>query len=324
MGASPTDEKIAPRPKSNTHPIEPSLQAYFAADAVSPVDFFKAIRGAKVVRFKDQDVSAALQLIHANDSDGKRLLALAAQTNLPDAVSRWLWPTIRERLATALPNDIDLLQLDAVDLFKSILEMLKTKLHLQNLEIRREGETLLLLALAWLISQRSLDVWTVLAELKPLLFADSSQAVKLTRRILVRGKMAEVKNAVAIGALAEHSVREARSCLDEEARRHISLQAKLAARDEECNALRARLIAVSSELDTVYTQLAEARSRLQEMTQHWGHDVSTTKAEQRVFMEGRVTPLLADAVDALEIEPPEIKVALRRLKSAVELISEAN
>ena len=56
---------------------------------------------------------------------------------------------------------------------------------------------------------------------------------------------------------------------------------------------------------------------------HWGHDLTETKAEQRVLLGEKLGPLLSDAIDALEIEPAAPGVALRRVKAALSAIEEA-
>ena len=55
----------------------------------------------------------------------------------------------------------------------------------------------------------------------------------------------------------------------------------------------------------------------------WGHDLSETKAEQRVLLRERVAPLLSDAIDALEIDPAAPHIALKRLKTVLSIIDEA-
>jgi hypothetical protein len=69
--------------------------------------------------------------------------------------------------------------------------------------------------------------------------------------------------------------------------------------------------------------LSTAQSQLEAERQHWGRDLSETKAEQRVLLRERVAPLLSDAIDALEIEPAAPHIALKRLKTVLSIIDEA-
>jgi len=54
---------------------------------------------------------------------------------------------------------------------------------------------------------------------------------------------------------------------------------------------------------------------------HWGYDMSETKAQHRMLLNERVAPLLADAIDALEIDPPAPSVALKRVKAVLKVIN---
>ena len=90
----------------------------------------------------------------------------------------------------------------------------------------------------------------------------------------------------------------------------ITLEADLAA-------LRADLARKEAALKSVETQLENERH-------HWGHDLSETKAGQRILLGERVAPLLSDAIDALEIEPPAQSVALKRIKAVLKVIDEAS
>ena len=260
MTAAATEGSTTSGQAADAVPVEPLLQAYFAREPVSAVAFFKAIRAAKVIRFKDHDVLTATELMAINDRDCRRLLALATQNERPDAVSRWLWPAIRERLRAFLPEDFESPELDAERTFATLNRMLATRLASADADQRREGETLLLLALAWLVSQRSLDAWITFSELKHTFFSDAQQAVRAARRVLLRGKITEVKNATAVAALADHTVREARARENDEARRQLSLQSKLTTNEAELETLRSTINLLNNERDAHVTQLAAVQA----------------------------------------------------------------
>ena len=71
-------------------------------------------------------------------------------------------------------------------------------------------------------------------------------------------------------------------------------------------------------------KLQDVQSLLENERHHWGHDLSETKAGQRVLLGERVAPLLSDAIDALEIEPPVPSIALKRVKAVLKVIEEAS
>ena len=75
--------------------------------------------------------------------------------------------------------------------------------------------------------------------------------------------------------------------------------------------------------DMLRDQLSEIMNQYYIDRQVWGHSLTDLKASYRVLMLEKVTPLLQDALDALEIEPAEPRIARNRIKSALTAISEA-
>ena len=47
-----------------------------------------------------------------------------------------------------------------------------------------------------------------------------------------------------------------------------------------------------------------------------------TLARHHVLLNERIAPLLSDAIDALEIEPPVPHLSLRRIKSVLKIIKD--
>ncbi len=82
---------------------------------------------------------------------------------------------------------------------------------------------------------------------------------------------------------------------------------------DEIATLRSQLDEKEAELQSVQTQLENERH-------HWGHDLTNMKAGHRVLLSKRIAPLLSDAIDALEIEPPAPSAALSRIKAVLKVI----
>ena len=55
---------------------------------------------------------------------------------------------------------------------------------------------------------------------------------------------------------------------------------------------------------------------------HRGHEMVETLARHHVLLNERIAPLLSDAIDALEIEPPVPHLSLRRIKSVLKIIKD--
>jgi chromosome segregation ATPase len=232
--------------------------------------------------------------------------------------------TVQQRLKAALPDDFDLLQADTVETYRSLLRILSASISSAEKDRRESGETLLRLCLAWAVSRRSLDGWTAFEELKSTFFKDDATAARAARKVLTRGKIADISNASAVAGLANEAVREARSQTEREARRQSTLQAQLNVAQAEITELRTELERVSRERDGIAQQLQDAKVQLDQMRQHWGHDVTDIKARHNALLKQRIIPMLSDAIDALEIDPPAPDIALRRLKLALSSIEAEN
>jgi hypothetical protein len=79
---------------------------------------------------------------------------------------------------------------------------------------------------------------------------------------------------------------------------------------------------LSSELEDARKTIAELEQTLTVERQHWGHDLTETRAKHKILLSERLWPLLEDAIDALEIDPPAPVTALRRTKSALAVIKD--
>lgn len=304
--------------------VTPTLATYFGASPVPAAAFVKAVRTGKVKRFTEVDVQEASTLIANTDPHGRRLLALASLSQLPDAIERWVWLTVQQRLRSALPADFDLLQADTVETCKTLLQHLSSSIASTDKDRRESAETLLRLSLLWLVSRRALDGWTAFEQLKSTFFKDDAMAAKAARKMLTRGKIADISNASAVAGLAREAVREARSQMETEARRQATLQAQLNTAQAEIVERRAQVERLSLERDGLAQQFQDAKVQLDQSHQHWGHDVTDIKTRQNALLQQRIMPLLSDAIDALEIDPPAPDIALRRLKLALSSIEAEN
>ena len=162
-----------------------------------------------------------------------------------------------------------------------------------------------------------------LDEVRLTFLAGGKQTSSAVRRILARGRLADVKNAAAIASLASDLVQEARRSQDAETRQQVLLRSDLDAAQAEIAALKATVEELAKERDASANRAERTASLLKDSEQHWGHDMADIRTQQSVFLKERLRPLLNDAVDALEINPPEPQIALRRLKSALASIQEA-
>lgn len=82
----------------------------------------------------------------------------------------------------------------------------------------------------------------------------------------------------------------------------------------------AKLKARVEELENLVELLKEQVADLESKNKWNIYDMSQIRAEHRVFLTYRITPLLNDAIDAIEIEVPDI--ALSRIRNVLRLFKE--
>jgi hypothetical protein len=314
--------------KSKDAPVEeveipPTLVGYFGEDRASPSVFFKILRKNEVKRFRSADQEAAAKLMLSKDPEAERLWGLMAQASPPEPVDAWMWGAAQSRLKEQLGEAFDPHEHDAGRIFKSVLRELSAGLGSEKKDDKRRTENILRIAICWLVEKRSLKTWQVAEQLPPILFKDLKTAARAAQRAVQKGRPSELRIAAAMAALGDQMVKVAE---EEQAReRQIS------------NDLRHRLDDANRKIEKLRTELEDAKSTISEQEaaianlektlaaerHHWGHDLTETRAEQKVLLGERLGPLLADAIDALEIDPPAPGIALRRVKAALSVIEEA-
>ena len=308
---------------ANEGTFPPTLSAFFSDSKISPSAFFKAIKSQQIKRFAPEDEAQALALVGTNDPDGGRLWELISQSSLPDPVDRWVWRAAQDRLGTIIGSEFDPAQNDAGRILTALRDALSRALRAREKHPRKRAENWLRIGICWLVEKRSLQPWAVAEAVLPVLFHENKRALHASRRVLQRGRSNEFKLAVAMAGLAHEIVRAAHAERDAERRVAADLRHQLTEARSIIEDLRSRLTSLQSELKETSQSLHAVQAQLQAERQHWGHDLSETKAEQRMLLSERVAPLLSDAIDALEIEPPAPHVALRRLKSVLSLVGGA-
>ena len=298
----------------------PTLSAFFSDAKSSPFVFFKAIKSQQIKRFAQEDEAQALELLATADPDGRRLWALISQSSLPDAVDRWIWRAAQDRLATLIGSEFDPAEQDAGRLLKVLLDALSPTLKAKEKHQRIRADNWLRIGVCWLMEKRSLDPWVVTESLMPVLFHDNKRAFQASRRALQRGRSNEFKLVTATASLAREIVRAAQAERDNERRGIASLRHQLSEDRSTIQELRDQIASLQTQLMENSKALRDAQVQLETERQHWGHDLSETKAEQRLLLSERVAPLISDAIDALEIEPPAPHIALKRLKAVISLV----
>ncbi|MDN2584258.1 hypothetical protein [Aquibium sp. ELW1220] len=303
--------------------IPPTLVGYFSEDRATPSAFFKVLRKNEVKRFRAADQEAAAKLMTSKDPEAERLWSLMAQPSPPEPVYAWIWGAAQARLKEQFGESFDPQDHDAESIFRSLLREISVALFSEKKEDKKLAENILRIVICWLVEKRSLKTWQVAEQLPLVLFKDLKEATKVAQRAVQKGRPGELRIAAAMAALGDQMVKAAE---DERTReRNISndLRYRLDDANRKIEMLRTDLADAKTIISERDTAIAKLEQTLAAERHHWGHDLTETKAEQKVLLGERLGPLLSDAIDALEIDPPAPGTALRRVKAALSVIEEA-
>jgi hypothetical protein len=306
-----------------TETVIPEISAYFLNPDISPSAFSRALKANKVKRFQSEDLQKTISAIE-NDNNGIRLWALMSYANLPEAVDRWIWPTVQEQLKSVIGSDFNPQNTDSNQILRDLCKALAPRLASKDKIEAKGAENWLRIGVCWLVEKRSIQLWTMAQVISTAFFADTKKAKSLVHRAISKGGIKELRLIVATVALGNDIVVRSEAALAEERRRNSSLRIKLTDADRKVESLSRDLAANRAELAQKEEAVRNVEIQLENERHHWGHDLSETKAGQRVLLGERVAPLLSDAIDALEIDPPAPNVALKRVKAVLSIIDKAS
>lgn len=328
--------QAAERPPARGAPVSeieipPTLSGYFQERRASPSAFFKVLRKSKVKRFQANDKEAAGKMMMALDPEGERLWALMSQTSVPEAVDAWIWGASEARLGERFGEAFDPKSYGAARTLKTVLDVLSPGLRSdqKEKEKKKHAETWLRIAICWLMEKRALDAWQSVEELRPVFFpklksdASLAKAASVAKKAIQKGKAGELRLSVAMAGLGEQMVRIAEKERNRERNMAADLRRRLGDSRDKIERLASDLEDAGKTITDHEAALAKLERTLADERQHLGHDLTETRAEQKALLGERLGPLLEDAIDALEINPPAPGTALRRVRAALAVIQEA-
>ncbi len=308
----------------NKETFPPTITAFISNSKISPSAFLKVLKAQKVKRFSQTDEDQAAELMALNDGDGDRLWALISQASLPGAVDRWIWRAAKDRLTAVVGPEFNPMDHDAGRILRTLQKSLSPRIKSEEKQESKAGENWLRIGICWLEKKRSLQPWAIAESVWPVFFQEHEDALHTSKRALRVGRSRDFKLAISMAGLGLETVNAAKTERDTAKQAATRLRHQLEDSDATIKKLRAELASLRRELEDSSETLRSLQAQLVVERQHWGHDLSETKAEQRVLLGERVAPLLLDAIDALEIEPPAPHVALSRLKAVHSIIEGAS
>ena len=329
--------QAAERPPARGAPVSeieipPTLSGCFQERRASPFAFFKVLRKSKVKRFQANDKEAAGEMMMTLDPEGERLWALMSQTSVPEAVDAWIWGASEARLGEHLGEALDPKSYGAYGAartFKTVLAGLSKGLRSDQKEEKKHAGTWLRIAICWLMDKHALDAWQSVEELRPVFFpklksdASLAKAASMAKKAIQKGKAGELRLSVAMAGLGEQMVRTAEKERNRERNMAADLRRRLGDSRDKIERLASDLEDAGRTITDHEAAIAKLERTLADERQHWGHDLTETRAEQKALLGERLDPLLEDAIDALEINPPAPGTALRRVRAALAVIQEA-
>ncbi len=238
-------------------------------------------------------------------------------------MDRWKWTFAQDRLRSIIGLDFDPLDTDASRVLRTLCSALRPKLKSKEKNEQKSAMNWFRIGICWLTKKRSIQPWLTAEAISSIFFTDTKGASGLVNRAISKGRTNEIRLAVATVMMGNDVVARTKSERDDERRLSNSLRIQLTDEKKKNENLVAELEAAHADLANKKEALEEITTRLENERHHWGHDLSETKAGQRVLLGERMAPLLSDAIDALEIEPPAPEVALKRIKAVLSIIHEA-
>lgn len=321
-GAVTNNEQVR-EPDQAQKSVEPTLLAYYGPKAPRVAAFVKAVRAAKLRKFPDENIAFARDHFTDFDPSLKRTVALARIGNSEPIVA-WVHEAARTVLARMLPEEMQDSGLGAPALLDAAARGLAADLRNKNKQLRTRAQNVFSLTMVFLHDRRGLTPWQALKGL----------------RVAVRGRAAldaapsekEAHDAVAlatpsawpllatVAAIVETSLEAAEEGRAEALRKQAELERKVSELSEKNAALADRLQAAKEDIDRLRTAVATSEEARENEKHRRALETAELKGRSRGFLETRVLPLVADALDALEVEPPAQDVAGERLRSARKFI----
>ncbi len=317
--SAPT-EGTAPAPPEGTAtatPPEPTLTAYYGDPAPKLADWMKAVRAAG--SFAMTDSEEALRHLGARDPDLRKTLALAGAGNPPAPLRRWLADATRHLLADRLKGvSIDPLS-PAHEQIGRIAAGLAPTLRAKDRIARAAAESLLRLSIK-LVTDARPDFSA--PEMLALLFAplreadaDSRLAPAELRGRVQEAGVAQLRDLSLVQAAALDRILGAERARSEAQDRANVLDTALAVERDRVRELREKLATAEAHAEALKADVARLNQAVADHRQIGAHGTAELLARMRALLAGRIDPLLADAADALEIEPPILEVVRDRIES---------
>ncbi len=308
-GDPPDQQPLDSTPEKELPPLQPTLNAYYSAEKVRPADWLKAIKLSKVSVFSSMDLDATLGSISSLDPVLQKTLQLADAGNAPVIVHRWVDRVTRARLAILIGDDAENLITDETRVGR-LLRAKDFGLRAKDQNQRRYAENLLRLVIAQHLESREILLGPILLLLDERLPNPEKEGIRDRNREvgekLFKGSLATAAAMAATYGLAHMQTESVRAERDRLRVENGRQQRVLGERQAEINRLIRLQADGEQKIGELTGEIADLQRRHSEQTQVVHHGVAELRTDVRAFLEGRLQPLLSDALDGVEIALSEI------------------
>ncbi len=309
--------------------LMPRISEYYGSPTVQPTQFLREVRSAvKAARlakkdppsFDAEDADETLGRLPELDPTLSRTVKLLGKE--PSQVRRWVTQATRVAFNDRLTSG-GLEDESALERFDRFLRSAADDLQDKDKQRREHAQNLLRLSLPWLVEMQNLKP----EEALPLVGRAKRARAKTTdlrrdvRRLLFRVPVSQLMNLSLISAFYARALAEEASARQDAFRKLSHCRDEQTAQLAETDELRDELSRVAKERDALDRRLTGTEEQLRGQKELRAIDRTQINGRSRRFLKERVLPLISDAQDAMEFEPPQFEGARQRLDMVVAAIT---
>lgn len=306
-----TQGNALPRPDTATAGA-PRIVDFYADPKLKPSEFLKAVRAAKLKTFKPDDRDQALRSIGTSDPMLSRTTSLLGKDR--DAVRRWVTEVTIEALKEHVPDILTDGPSSSGILFDQIMRSVAADLGSKDKPRSTRAANLSRLALVWLLEQRNLKPIDAFLSIEKVTRkrggAGRPGANDEIVKILTNGYIKQLINPSVVARYFEDSLNEARAERLNVHEVNVKLREKL-------SDLESALRHSNEQRGLTERQLRELRDQLRDEKELRQLDTSRQVGRSQSFLRERLRPLLSDARDALDFDPPHTEATRQRVEMAL-------
>lgn len=335
-------ERVAGRKKQQP---QPKLNAYYLSDyysdkKITAQQFLKSLQENKINKIPDEDQQQAYEKIDELDSQFKRTLFLLFQSQkmqhspLTVSCKAFAVESAKKQAERHYGFTVNV-NTQPASIFEAFLHAAKSAFSGKKPDLR--ALNLIKSFGLWLSESRSLEVFNIIQALSFILSGDKKQqsgTEKVSKQqvaMLFNPKTtpAIIRNYVVFGGIgldvtqtAKNNETKVRDRLQQEQQQNESLNTNLNLVKQELDDALAKIQELSEEIEQLKSHQLAQEQALAEHQEVSTHTHSELKSHARAFLLRKIYPLLGEAKDFIDINPPRIHVVKERLEQTFKAIED--